>query len=125
MEYGGSGLDYTSHCMVMEEVSRASGSIGLSYSAHSALNVAQIERHGTHEQKLKYLPKLCSGEFIGSLAMSEPNSGSDVVSMKTNAVKSGNKWILNGNKMWITNGPDAHVVVVYAKTEHNGILFIF
>lgn len=116
-KYGGSGLSYSAHCMVMEEISRASGSIGLSYSAHTALCVGQLTRNATEEQKLKYLPKLCSGEHIGALAMSEPGSGSDVVSMKLRAEKKGNKYVLNGNKMWITNGPDADVLVVYAKTE--------
>ncbi|KAL4428864.1 hypothetical protein ABPG74_001351 [Tetrahymena malaccensis] len=117
VEYGGSGLNYSAHCMIMEEISRASGSIGLSYGAHTALCVGQIERNGTEEQKKKYLPKLCSGEHIGALAMSEPGAGSDVVSMKLRAEKRGNKYVLNGNKMWITNGPDADVLVVYAKTE--------
>jgi isovaleryl-CoA dehydrogenase len=116
-QYGGSDLGYFEHCMVMDEISRYSASIGLSYGAHSNLCINQINRHGTEEQKKKYLPKLCSGEFIGSLAMSEPNSGSDVVSMKLKAEKKGNKYILNGNKMWITNGPDADVIVVYAKTD--------
>lgn len=116
-EYGGSGLDYTSHCMVMEEISRASASIGLSYGAHSNLCINQIVRNGNETQKKKYLPKLCSGEHIGALAMSEPGSGSDVVSMKLRADKKGNKYVLNGNKMWITNGPDANTLVVYAKTD--------
>jgi isovaleryl-CoA dehydrogenase len=103
--------------MILEEISRASGGIGLSYSAHSALIVAQISRLGTEAQKKKYLPKLCSGEWVGSLAMSEPNAGSDVVSMKTTAKKVGDKYVLNGSKMWITNGPISDVIVVYAKTE--------
>ncbi|CAD8093781.1 unnamed protein product [Paramecium primaurelia] len=115
--YGGSGLSYSAHCMILEEISRASGGIGLSYSAHSALNVAQLQRHGNEAQKKKYLPKLCSGEWVGALAMSEPNAGSDVVSMKTTAKKVGDKYILNGSKMWITNGPVADIIVVYAKTE--------
>ena len=102
--------------MIMEEISRASGSIGLSYGAHTALCLAQITRHGNEEQKQKYLPKLCSGEHVGALAMSESGSGSDVTSMKLRAEKKGNKYILNGTKMWITNGPDADVLVVYAKT---------
>jgi isovaleryl-CoA dehydrogenase len=100
----------------MEELSRASASIALSYGAHSNLCVNQITRNGTEAQKKKYLPKLISGEHIGALAMSEPGSGSDVVSMKLRAEKKGNNYVLNGNKMWITNGPDAHTLVVYAKT---------
>lgn len=119
-EYGGTELGYTAHSLVMEEISRASGSIGLSYGAHTALSLSQIVRHGNKVQKKKYLPKLCSGDYIGALAMSEPNAGSDVVSMKTSAKKEGGKWILNGNKMWITNGPDADVLVVYARTEVEG-----
>jgi isovaleryl-CoA dehydrogenase len=116
-EYGGSDMGYFEHCIAVEEISRYSASVGLSYGAQSNLCINQINRHGTQEQKMKYLPKLCSGEFIGSLAMSEPNSGSDVVSMKLRAEKRGNKYILNGSKMWITNGPDADVIVVYAKTD--------
>ncbi|MDN3653264.1 isovaleryl-CoA dehydrogenase [Thalassotalea ponticola] len=116
-QYGGSSLGYIEHVIAMEEISRASASVGLSYGAHSNLCVNQINRNGTHEQKLKYLPKLCSGEHIGALAMSEPNAGSDVVSMKIKAEKQGDEYILNGNKMWITNGPDANVYVVYAKTD--------
>jgi len=116
-EYGGSGMGYLGHMIAMEEISRASASVGLSYGAHSNLCVNQIKRNGSHEQKLKYLPKLISGEHIGALAMSEPGAGSDVVSMKLKAEKKGDRYILNGNKMWITNGPDAHVMVVYAKTE--------
>lgn len=118
-EYGGSGLGYTEHVIALEEISRASASVGLSYGAHSNLCVNQINRNGSHEQKLKYLPKLCSGEHIGALAMSEPNAGSDVVSMKLRAEKQGDKYILNGNKMWITNGPDANTYVIYAKTDVN------
>lgn len=118
-QYGGSDLGYTEHVIALEEISRASASVGLSYGAHSNLCVNQINRNGSHEQKLKYLPKLCSGEHIGALAMSEPNAGSDVVSMKLRAEKKGDKYILNGNKMWITNGPDAHTYVIYAKTDIN------
>jgi len=117
-DYGGSGLNYLSHCIVMEEISRASASIGLSYGAFSNLCVNQINRNGNHEQKNKYLPNLCSGKKIGALAMSEPNSGSDVVSMSLHAEKQGNKtYLLNGTKMWITNGPDADVLIIYAKTD--------
>ena len=116
-EYGGSGMGYLEHVIAMEEISRASASVGLSYGAHSNLCVNQIARNGNAEQKQKYLPKLCSGEQVGALAMSEPNAGSDVVSMKLRAEKKGDKFILNGNKMWITNGPDAHVFVIYAKTD--------
>ena len=112
-EYGGSGLGYLAHVVAMEEISRGSASVGLSYGAHSNLCVSQINRNGTPEQKAKYLPKLISGEHIGALAMSEPNAGSDVVSMKLR----GDHFVLNGSKMWITNGPDAHVYVIYAKTE--------
>ena len=124
-EFGGSGLGYLEHVLAMEEISRASASIGLSYGAHSNLCVNQIYRNGNQAQKEKYLPKLISGEHIGALAMSEPNAGSDVVSMKLKAEKRGDKYILNGNKMWITNGPDAHTYVIYAKTDleagHKGI----
>ncbi|WP_299979744.1 isovaleryl-CoA dehydrogenase [uncultured Pseudoteredinibacter sp.] len=116
-EYGGTNMGYLAHVIAMEEISRASASVGLSYGAHSNLCVNQIRKNGTHEQKLKYLPKLCSGEHIGALAMSEPNAGSDVVSMKLRAEKKGDKYVLNGNKMWITNGPDAHTYVIYAKTD--------
>ncbi len=116
-EYGGAGLGYVEHCVVMEEISRASASVGLSYGAHSNLCVNQIKLNGTHEQKLKYLPRLISGEHVGALAMSETGAGSDVVSMKLKAVKAGDRWILNGTKMWITNGPDADTLVVYAKTD--------
>lgn len=118
-QYGGSGLGYLEHVIAMEEISRASASVALSYGAHSNLCVNQIFRNGTEAQKQKYLPKLCSGEHIGALAMSEPNAGSDVVSMKLRADKQGDKYILNGNKMWITNGPDAHTFVIYAKTDVN------
>ena len=116
-EYGGSGLGYLAHVVAMEEISRGSASVGLSYGAHSNLCVNQINRNGTPEQKAKYLPKLISGEHIGALAMSEPNAGSDVVSMKLRAERRGDHFVLNGSKMWITNGPDAHVYVIYAKTE--------
>ncbi|MEZ2220555.1 isovaleryl-CoA dehydrogenase [Rhizobium sp. RCC_161_2] len=114
--YGGAGLGYLAHTVAMEEISRASASVGLSYGAHSNLCVNQINRNGTSEQKARYLPKLISGEHVGALAMSEPSSGSDVVSMKLHAEKRGDRYILNGSKMWITNGPDAEVLVVYAKT---------
>jgi isovaleryl-CoA dehydrogenase len=116
-EYGGSGLGYLEHMVAMQEISRASASVGLSYGAMSNLCLNQLNKNGSHEQKAKYLPKLCSGEHIGALAMSEPNAGSDVVSMKLRADKKGDKYILNGNKMWITNGPDANVYVIYAKTD--------
>ncbi|KAK4527218.1 hypothetical protein GAYE_SCF37G5140 [Galdieria yellowstonensis] len=118
-QYGGLGLGYTEHCIAMEEISRASGSIGLSYGAHSNLCVNQIVRNGNEEQKQKYLPGLIAGEKIGALAMSEPGAGSDVVSMKCRAVPSADykTFTLNGNKMWITNGPDADVLIVYAKTD--------
>ncbi|OWV91037.1 isovaleryl-CoA dehydrogenase [Rhizobium sp. R693] len=115
--YGGAGLGYLAHCVAMEEISRASASVGLSYGAHSNLCVNQISRNGTETQKSRYLPKLISGENIGALAMSEPGAGSDVVSMKLRAEKRGDSYVLNGNKMWITNGPDADVLVVYAKTD--------
>ncbi|AZO76869.1 MULTISPECIES: isovaleryl-CoA dehydrogenase [unclassified Bosea (in: a-proteobacteria)] len=116
-EYGGAGLGYLEHCVAIEEVSRASASVGLSYGAHSNLCVNQIARNGNEAQKQKYLPKLISGEHVGALAMSEPGSGSDVVSMKTKAVKKGDRYVLTGNKMWITNGPIAETLVVYAKTD--------
>jgi len=119
-EYGGSNMGYLAHSIAMEEISRASASVGLSYGAHSNLCVNQIFKNGSHEQKLKYLPKLCSGEHVGALAMSEPNAGSDVVSMKLRADKKGDRYILNGNKMWITNGPDADTYVIYAKTNVQG-----
>ncbi len=116
-EYGGAGLGYIEHVVAMEEISRASASVGLSYGAHSNLCVNQIKLNGNEEQKKRYLPKLISGEFVGALAMSEPGAGSDVVGMKLRADKKGDRYILNGNKMWITNGPDADVLVVYAKTD--------
>ena len=116
-EYGGLGLGYLEHCVAMEEVSRASGSVGLSYGAHSNLCVNQIVRNGNAEQKARYLPQLVSGEHVGGLAMSEPNAGSDVVSMTTRADRKGERWILNGTKMWITNGPVAETLIVYAKTD--------
>ena len=116
-DYGGAGLGYLAHCVVMEELSRASASVGLSYAAHSNLCVNQINRHGTAEQKKRFLPKLISGEHVGALAMSESESGSDVVSMKLRADKHNDRYILNGRKMWITNGPDANTLVVYAKTD--------
>jgi len=116
-EFGGAGLGYLDHVIAMEEISRASASVGLSYGAHSNLCVNQIKLNGNEAQKQKYLPKLISGEHVGALAMSEPGSGSDVVSMKLRADKKGDRYVLNGNKMWITNGPDADVLVVYAKTD--------
>ena len=119
-EYGGSNMGYLAHVVAMEEISRASASVGLSYGAHSNLCVNQIHKNGSEEQKQKYLPKLCSGEHVGALAMSEPNAGSDVVSMKLHARKEGDHYILNGNKMWITNGPDADTYVIYAKTDPSG-----
>src|SRR5580700_7824306 len=118
-EYGGAGMGYLAHCVAMEEVSRASASVGLSYGAHSNLCVNQIRRNGNEAQKRKYLPKLVSGDHIGALAMSEPNAGSDVVSMKLRADKKGDHYVLNGTKMWITNGPVAETLVVYAKTDPN------
>jgi isovaleryl-CoA dehydrogenase len=116
-DYGGSGLGYLEHCVAMEEVSRASAAVGLSYGAHSNLCVNQIRRNGNEAQKRKYLPKLISGEHVGALAMSEPNAGSDVVSMRTRADRKGDRYVLNGSKMWITNGPVAHTAVIYAKTD--------
>jgi isovaleryl-CoA dehydrogenase len=116
-EYGGANMGYLAHMVVMEEISRASASVGLSYGAHSNLCVNQINRNGTAAQKAKYLPKLISGEHVGALAMSEPGAGSDVVSMKLRADKKGDRYVLNGTKMWITNGPDADTLVVYAKTD--------
>jgi isovaleryl-CoA dehydrogenase len=116
-QYGGTGMGYLAHSVAMEEISRASASVGLSYGAHSNLCVNQLHKNGTEEQKRKYLPKLCSGEHVGALAMSEPNAGSDVVSMKLKAEKHGDHYLLNGNKMWITNGPDADTYVIYAKTD--------
>ncbi|MBP1886812.1 isovaleryl-CoA dehydrogenase [Sinorhizobium mexicanum] len=115
--YGGAGMGYLAHCIAMEEISRASASVGLSYGAHSNLCVNQINRNGSPAQKAKYLPTLISGEHVGALAMSEPGAGSDVVSMTLRADKRGDRYVLNGNKMWITNGPDADVLVVYAKTD--------
>ena len=115
-QYGGSGMGYLAHAVAMEEVSRASAAVGLSYGAHSNLCVNQIHRNGSEAQKSRYLPKLVSGEHVGALAMSEPNAGSDVVSMRLRAEKRGERYVLNGNKMWITNGPDADVYVIYAKT---------
>ncbi len=116
-EYGGAGMGYLEHAVAMEEISRASASVGLSYGAHSNLCVNQIRRNGTADQKQRYLPKLISGDHVGALAMSEPGAGSDVVSMKLRAEKKGDRFILNGSKMWITNGPDADVMVIYAKTD--------
>lgn len=116
-EYGGSGMGYLDHCIAMEEISRVSGAVALSYGAHSNLCVNQINRNGNEQQKEKYLSKLCSGDYIGALAMSEPGSGSDVVSMKTKAEKIKDYYVLNGSKFWITNGPDADVLVVYAKSD--------
>jgi isovaleryl-CoA dehydrogenase len=116
-EYGGSDLGYLEHVIAMEEISRASASIGLSYGAHSNLCVNQLNKNGNKEQKQKYLPGLCSGELIGALAMSEPGAGSDVVSMQLRAEEKDDHFVLNGNKMWITNGPDADVLIVYAKTD--------
>ncbi|HSM94603.1 MAG TPA: isovaleryl-CoA dehydrogenase [Rhizomicrobium sp.] len=119
-EYGGAGLGYLEHVVAMEEISRGSAAIGLSYGAHSNLCVNQIRRNGTEEQKRRYLPKLISGEHVGALAMSEPGAGSDVISMRTRAEKKGDRYILNGSKMWITNGPQADTLVVYAKTDPSG-----
>ena len=116
-EYGGSGLGYLEHCVAMEEISRASASVGLSYGAHSNLCVNQIRRHGTAEQKRRYLPGLISGEHVGALAMSEPQAGSDVVSMRLRAEKKGDRYVLNGTKFWITNGPVADTLVIYGKTD--------
>ena len=118
-QYGGVGLGYLAHCVVMEEISRASASVGLSYGAHSNLCVNQIHRFANHDQKQKYLPKLISGEYLGALAMSETEAGSDVVSMKLRAEDHGDYFVLNGNKMWITNGPGADVLVVYATVDPN------
>ncbi len=116
-EWGGAGLGYLEHCVAMEEISRASAAVGLSYGAHSNLAVNQIRRNGTDDQKRRHLPKLISGEHVGGLAMSETGSGSDVVSMKTRAEKRGDRYVLNGSKMWITNGPQAELLIVYAKTD--------
>ncbi|MGV8998396.1 MAG: isovaleryl-CoA dehydrogenase [Parvibaculaceae bacterium] len=118
-EFGGAGLGYLEHVVAMEEISRGSASVGLSYGAHSNLCVNQLRRWGTEAQKHKYLPKLISGEHVGALAMSEPGAGSDVVSMRLKAERKGDRFVLNGNKMWITNGPDADTLIVYAKTEPN------
>ena len=115
--FGGSAMGYLAHIIVLEEISRASASVGLTYGAHSNLCVNQLQRNGTESQKEKYLPDLCSGAKVGALAMSEPNAGSDVVSMKLRAERRGDHFILNGSKMWITNGPDAHTYIIYAKTE--------
>jgi len=119
-EFGGTNMGYLAHVIAMEEVSRASGAVGLSYGAHSNLCVNQIRRNGTPAQKRKYLPKLVSGEHVGALAMSEPGAGSDVVSMRLRAERNGDRYVLNGSKMWITNGPDANTLVVYAKTDASG-----
>src|SRR5580698_8822741 len=116
-EYGGAGMGYLEHVVAMEEVSRASAAVGLSYGAHSNLCVNQIFRNGTENQKRRYLPKLVSGENVGALAMSEPGAGSDVVSMRLRADRHGDRYVLNGTKMWITNGPNADVLVIYAKTD--------
>ena len=118
-EFGGTGLGYLAHVVAMEEISRASAAVGLSYGAHSNLCVNQIRRNASAEQKRRFLPKLISGEHVGALAMSEPNAGSDVIGMRLRADKRGDRYVLNGAKMWITNGPDAHVLVVYAKTDMN------
>ena len=119
-QYGGSGMGYLAHAIAMEEISRASASVGLSYGAHSNLCLNQIRLNGSEEQRAHYLPALCSGENIGALAMSEPGAGSDVVGMRLRAERRGDDFILNGNKMWITNGPDADVYVIYAKTDPEG-----
>ena len=120
-DYGGTAMGYLAHIVAMEEISRASASVGLSYGAHSNLCVNQIRRNGSAAQKKKYLPKLVSGEHVGALAMSEPGAGSDVVGMKLRAERRGDRYVLNGNKMWITNGPDADVLVIYGKTSDQGI----
>src|SRR5437588_5710104 len=120
-EYGGTMMGYAAHIVAMEEISRASAAVGLSYGAHSNLCVNQIRRNGSDAQKKKYLPKLVSGEHVGALAMSEPGAGSDVVGMRLRAERRGDRYVLNGNKMWITNGPDANVLVIYAKTSDKGI----
>ena len=120
-EYGGTAMGYLAHIIAMEEISRASASIGLSYGAHSNLCVNQIRRNGSEAQRRKYLPKLISGEHVGALAMSEPGAGSDVVGMRLRAERRGDRYVLNGNKMWITNGPDAHTLVIYGKTSDQGI----
>src|SRR6201995_2907054 len=118
-KYGGSDLGYLEHCVAMEEISRASAAVGLSYGAHSNLCINQLRRNGNDAQKKKYLPKLISGDHVGALAMSEPGSGSDVVSMTTRAEKKGDRYVLNGAKMWITNGPVPETLVVYSKTDPN------
>ncbi len=124
-EYGGAGLGYTAHMLAMEEISRASASVGLSYGAHSNLCVNQIQRNGSEAQKRKYLPSLISGERVGALAMSEPDAGSDVMSMKTHAERRGGRYVINGTKMWITNGPDCDVLIAYARTGDEGRLTAF
>src|SRR5207248_5894009 len=116
-EYGGTGMGYLEHCVAMEEISRGSASVGLSYGAHSNLCVNQIRRNGSEAQKRRYLPKLISGEHVGALAMSETGAGSDVVSMRLRADRKGDRYVLTGSKMWITNGPDADTLIVYAKTD--------
>ena len=116
-EYGGAEMGYLEHCVAVEEISRASASVGLSYGAHSNLCVNQINRNGNDDQRGRYLQKLVTGEHVGALAMSEPGAGSDVVSMRLKAEKKGDRYVLNGNKMWITNGPDADAYVIYAKTD--------
>src|SRR6516164_8624790 len=116
-EYGGAQLGYLAHMVAMEEISRASASVGLSFGAHSNLCVNQLHRNGSEAQKWRFLPKLVSGEHVGALAMSEPNAGSDVLGMRTRAVRKGDRFVLNGSKMWITNGGDADVLVVYAYTD--------
>jgi len=118
-QYGGSGLSYLAHVVAMEEISRASGSVGLSYGAHSNLCMNQLQRWGDEDQKRRLLPPLCSGEFLGALAMSEPGAGSDVMSMQTTAVRDGDHYVLNGSKMWITNAPGADLIIVYAKTDRD------
>src|SRR6266705_2124880 len=115
--FGGLGLGYLEHCIVMEEISRASAAVGLAYGAHSNLCMNQLRLHGSAAQKQRYLPKLTSGEHVGALAISEPNAGSDVAAMRTRAEKKGDRFVLNGNKMWITNGPHADTLVVYARTD--------
>ena len=119
-EFGGTMMGYLAHIVAMEEISRASASVGLSYGAHSNLCVNQIRRNGSPAQKTRYLPRLVSGEQVGALAMSEPGAGSDVVGMRLRAERRGDKYVLNGNKMWITNGPEADVLVIYGKTERPG-----
>src|SRR6185295_1381461 len=123
-EYGGTMMGYLAHVIAMEEISRASASVGLSYGAHSNLCVNQIRRNGSEAQKKKVLPKLVSGEHVGALAMSEPGAGSDVVGMRLKAERKKDHYVLNGNKMWITNGPDANVLVIYGKSEHGITAFL-